>query len=234
MIPNIWNKDTYKDYINYLISIKEIKYKDFSNKLTTSKYPMLGIRLPILRNIAKDISKTNIIDFLELNTDTYFEEVMIYGFVIQYLDEENFYKYFKIFIDKIDNWSICDSCCMSFKKHIKKNKNKYFKEIKKLVKSKKEYYVRVSLVLLLNNYVEEEYLDDIKDILNNINTDKYYINMAASWLVCELMIKYPEYTKELLKSKTFTKDIQNKAISKIRDSFRVKKEDKDKVNTYKM
>ena len=55
-LPTIWNKETYQEYINYLISIKEDKYKEFHSKLCFTKYEILGIRLPIIRKIAKEIS----------------------------------------------------------------------------------------------------------------------------------------------------------------------------------
>ena len=51
----IWNKDTYKDFINYLFSLKDEKYKDFHSKITDTKLEIIGIRVPILRNIAKRI-----------------------------------------------------------------------------------------------------------------------------------------------------------------------------------
>ena len=57
---NNWNKNTYQEFINYLISIKEDNYKNFHEGLVlNSKYQMLGIRLPIMRKISKEISKYN-------------------------------------------------------------------------------------------------------------------------------------------------------------------------------
>ena len=78
-LPTIWNKETYQEYINYLISIKEDKYKEFHSKLCFTKYEILGIRLPIIRKIAKEISKTNYEDFLKLTKSKYYEEVLIEG-----------------------------------------------------------------------------------------------------------------------------------------------------------
>ena len=57
MIPTTWNNKTYKEFINYLDSIKDNKYKEFHNSLVKdSKYEILGVKLPILRNISKEIS----------------------------------------------------------------------------------------------------------------------------------------------------------------------------------
>ena len=90
---NSWTTNNYQDFLNYLNSIKEEKYKEFHEGLVlNSKYQMLGIRLPIMRNIAKEISKSNIIEFLNVSKDNYYEEVMIQGLVISSIkDEELFY-----------------------------------------------------------------------------------------------------------------------------------------------
>ena len=114
---NIWNKTDYKNYIELLFSLKDDKYKEFHKSLVlNSKYEMIGVRVPIMRKIAKEISKTNIFEFLKYVNSKYYEEVLIEGLVISYIkDEELFYKYFKEYIKKIDNWAICDSFCSSIK-----------------------------------------------------------------------------------------------------------------------
>ena len=57
--------------------------------------------------------------------------------------------------------------------------------------------------------------------------------MAESWLVCELYVHYPQRVTEFLKRNNLNKFTQNKSISKIRDSYRVTKEEKDFLNTLK-
>ena len=46
MIPDIWNKESYKAFIEYLISIKDSKYKEFHSSIVlNSKYEIIGIRV---------------------------------------------------------------------------------------------------------------------------------------------------------------------------------------------
>ena len=61
-----WNKQTYKEFIKYLFSIKDLKYAEFHSSLTKNNN-LIGIKTPILKQIAKSISKTNYIDFIKLN-----------------------------------------------------------------------------------------------------------------------------------------------------------------------
>ena len=232
-IPTIWTKETYQEYINYLISIKEDRYKEFHSKLCFTKYKILGIRLPIIRKISKQISNTNYKDFLKYTKSKYYEEVMIEGLVISTIkDEIIFDKYFTKYINKIDNWGICDSFCNSLN-IVNKNPSKYFKLCKELPLSTEEFISRVGLIIILNYFIKKEYLTDIFNILDSIKSDKYYVNMAQAWLICELYIYYPQATEKYLKNNKLNKFTHNKSISKIRESYRISKETKEYLNTLK-
>ena len=229
-----WNKAEYENFIKYLKSLQDVKYREFHSSLVlNSKYKMIGIKVPVMRDIAKEISKKNIDDFLKIAQEEYYEEVMIQGLVISHIkDEEFFYKCFKEYIKKIDNWALCDSFCSSIK-IVEKYEEKYFKETLKLAKDKREFISRVGLVTILNHFVSEKNLSTIFDTLNNIDSDLFYINMAEAWLICDMYIKYPKETELYLKDNKLNRFTQNKAISKIRDSFRVSKEEKNMLNKYK-
>ena len=229
-----WNEEEYKEFIEYLISLQDRKYKEFHSSLVlNSKYEMIGIRVPIMRDIAKKISKSNIEEFLKYSKDNYYEEIMIQGLVISYIkDEEKFYKYFKEYINKVDNWALCDSFCASIK-IVRKYEEKYFKEAIKLALNKEEFISRVGLIIILDHFITLNNLNTIFDTLNEIKSDKFYINMAEAWLLCEMYIKYPENTRKFLKENNLNKFTQNKAISKIHDSYRVSKEEKDLLNEYR-
>ena len=158
---------------------------------------------------------------------------MIQGLVISHIkDEKQFYKYFREYINKIDNWALCDSFCSSIK-IVRKYEEKYFKEAVKLTLNKEEFISRVGLVMILNHFINKNNLDIIFDTLNKIQSDKFYINMAEAWLSCELYIKYPKETTKFLKKNNLNKFTQNKAISKIHDSYRVSKEEKELLNNYR-
>ena len=230
-IFKIRNKEEYDRFVNYLITLQDKKYKEFHSSLVLdSKYEIIGIRAPIMRDVAKKIAKTNFEEFLKVAGDKYYEEVMIRGFVISHIkDEKSFYQYFKEHINKIDNWALCDSFCNSIK-IVRKYEDKYFKEAIKLSLNKDEFKSRVGLVIILSHFVSKENLEIIFDTLNKIQSDKFYINMAEAWLLCDIYIKFPKETEEFLKKNNLNKFTQNKAISKIHDSYRVSKEDKEKLS----
>ena len=55
--------------------------------------------------------------------------------------------------------------------------------------------------------------------------------MAEAWLLCEMYIKFPKETKTFIQKNNLNKFTHNKAISKIHDSYRVSKEEKEYLNT---
>ena len=235
MIPKEWDEKSYKDFVESLINIRDEKYKEFHSSLVlNSKYEMIGIRVPTMKKIAKEIAKTTDLEkFFEYAQDKYYEEVMIQGLVISHIkDEKLFYKYFKKHINKIDNWALCDTFCSAIK-IIKKYEDKYFKEAINMSLNKKEFISRVGLVIILDHFISRENINTIYETLNKINSDKFYINMAEAWLVCELYIKYSSETKEFIKNNNLNKFTQNKAISKIHDSYRVSAEEKVLLNEYR-
>lgn len=228
-----WNQKEYSNYIEYLKSLREETYKQFHSKLTTTKYEILGIRVPIQRKIAKEICKGDIVSFLECSKSLYYEEVMIKGFVLASIqDKELLLRYLEDYVSLIDNWAINDGFCNSLK-IVNLEKEFWFSYFANYLRSSEEFKVRVGLIVFLSFYVEEAYLEEIFSLIEEITLDQYYVNMGIAWLLCECFTKYRDVTlKYLLKSKinTFT---FNKTISKIRDSYRISKEDKEYLNSLK-
>lgn len=228
-----WNLKDYKKYEDYLFSLQDLDYQKFHSKITKTNYKIIGIRVPLMRKIADNIYKGNYLKYLESYDNNYYEEIFIRGIVISKIKDINILiKQMKEFVLKIDNWAICDSFCNSLK-IVNKNKDIFWDEILNFIKSDKEFVVRVGIILILNFYIEEKYLDKIFNIFDNLNTDKYYINMAISWTICEMYIKYKDKTLKYMQKNKLNCFVQNKTISKIKDSYRISKEEKEYLNQLK-
>lgn len=224
----------YDELRKHLLTFKDVKYRDFTKKIVDTKYEMIGIRIPILRKIAKDIVKTDYIDYLDNFNYKYFEEIFIYGFVLGHIKEKNlFKKYLNRYIKMIDNWSLCDSAVASFK-IFKTNKFNMYDVVDKLINSKKTFEIRAGIVILLDYYIEDSYLNDIFKYANTLRSSEYYVNMALAWLLSICYIKYPEETYKFLLDNNLDKFTFNMTISKICDSYRVDKKDKDKLKKLKI
>ena len=228
-----WDKNDYRNYEKYLLSLQDLEYKKFHSGLIKTNYGIIGIRVPIMRNIAKEIYKGNLTDYLKINDNNYYEEIFIRGIVISKIKDMNLLiEEFNKFVYKIDNWAICDSFCNSLK-IVEKNKEVFWNIILKLIKVQDEFVVRTAIILILNYYIEEKYMDDIFNIFDNLNTDKYYINMAIAWTLCEMYIKQKDKTLKYLENNKLNSFVINKTISKIKDLYRVTQEEKEYLNMFR-
>ena len=52
----IWDSNNRKSYIKYLDSLEDLEYKKFHSGIVNTKLDIIGIRMPILKNIAKYIN----------------------------------------------------------------------------------------------------------------------------------------------------------------------------------
>lgn len=228
-----WCLEKYKEFVNYLLSLQDLKYKEFHSGLNSTNLEIIGIRVPVLRNIAKKILKTDVEKFFSLVESNYYEEIFIEGIVLANCSEDIIDKYLMNFIVKIDNWGICDSFCSSLK-IVKKKQGKYWIYFTGLIDPTKEFQTRVSLIILMNYYLNDNYIDRVLKIVSSIKSDYYYINMAISWLLSVAIINYEDKVIELLRSKKLSKFVQNKTISKIQDSYRINKYLKESVKQFKI
>ena len=68
-----------------LNSLSDQEYKKFHSSLCPNAKNMIGVRIPELRRMAKEIANTNGKEFLEKYQFEYYEERMLQGFVIGYM-----------------------------------------------------------------------------------------------------------------------------------------------------
>jgi hypothetical protein len=68
-----------------LSDLTEEKYRKFASSLLPEGTNMLGVRLPLLRNIAKEIVKKGWRDYVSSPPTECFEEIMLLGMVIGYV-----------------------------------------------------------------------------------------------------------------------------------------------------
>lgn len=217
-----------------LLEERDEKYQKFSAALLPGVKNVLGVRIPQLRKIAKDIYKnTNWQEFLNTESE-YFEETMLQGMVIGLIKDspEKILKYVETFVPCINNWSVCDCFCCSLK-FVQTNKNIMWEFLKKYKKTKKEYEIRFVLVILLNYFIEKKYLNDIFKIIECYQYDDYYSMMGAAWLVSICYIKYPDETFKFLQNTSIDNRTFNKSIQKIIESRQVDKETKKYLKNMK-
>ncbi|MNP61916.1 hypothetical protein D3C76_1571480 [compost metagenome] len=87
--------------------------------------------------------------------------------------------------------------------------------------------------MLLNFFVDEEYIDEVLRLLNRIEHKGYYVKMAVAWAVSICFIKLPGQTMVLLRNNTLDDFTFNKVLQKITESYRVDQETKMRIRGMK-
>ncbi|WP_195575596.1 DNA alkylation repair protein [Paenibacillus sp. 1001270B_150601_E10] len=217
-----------------LESLADEDYQKFSTALIPTINNVLGVRLPKLRALAKEIAKGDWRAYLQEADEEYFEEVMLQGMVIGYVKAElhDILEYVAQFVPKINNWSVCDSFCAGLKM-TSKHQAEVWTFLQPYLHSRKEYELRFGAVMLLQYYVDETYLPQVLQLLDQIRHEEYYVKMAVAWAISICYVKYPEQTLIYLKDNSLDDFTYNKALQKITESTRVDAEMKAFIRSLK-
>ena len=212
-----------------LYSNEDLGYRDFNSKLipNISKDRIIGVRMPILRKIAKDIYNDKYIDefLLELPHE-YHEENILHGIILtlKYNDIDILLDKLDLFLPYMDNWAVTD---VISPKLFKKYPNKGYERIKLWINSDCEYVIRFGIVSLLQFYLDDNYKLEILELVSKINSDYFYVKMAISWFYSIALIKQYDDMIVYLESYKLDKWIHNKTIQKAIESYCISNDRKE-------
>lgn len=210
------------------------KYRAFHSNLCPGTENILGVRVPVIRKIAKELAKDNWRENYEKIGNEYYEEIMLQGMILGLAktDVEETKQYLIKYIPKIDNWAVCDTCCAGLK-ITAKNRETMWEFLQPYLKSEKEFEIRFGVVMLLDYYIIPEYLGKLFKTFDYIKHEGYYVKMAVAWAISICYIKFPKETDAYLKKNKLDNFTYNKAIQKIIESYRVSDEEKQELRARK-
>lgn len=214
-----------------LFAEKDDGYREFTVKLIPGCENFIGVRVPVLRSISKEILKGDWrSDLDEIGTD-YLEEVVVRGFVISYakMDFEERKGYIEKHVPLITNWSSCDLFCY---RPSEKDTETYFEFAKKYLDLPGEFEKRFGIVAMMK-FIDDKHIDEILSLMDSVGHEGYYVKMAVAWTLSMCYVKYPEKTETYLKSCKLDDFTYNKTLQKITESLRVDSETKTKIRKMK-
>ncbi len=217
-----------------LEALAEKEYGEFSKRLIPGEVLVLGVRLPKLRKIAKQLAKGDWQEYLQHAADDSMEETLLQGMTLGYVkaDFENKEPYLTRFIPKIDNWSVCDSTCSSMK-DAKQEPALVWEYLQSYLASEQAYEIRFGVVMLLNYYINDDYIAQVLEWMERIKNPHYYVKMAVAWNVSMCYVAFPKQTMSFLQQTKIDDWTYNKAIQKIRESHQVSAEEKEFLKSMK-
>jgi len=220
------------DVRQQLFMLQDKTYGEFHKKLCPGTENIIGVRIPALRQLAKTIVNSGEGYNFLLAPTKYNEEVMLKGLIIG-LVKLPFAKRLDLiakFIPRINNWGVCDTFCASLK-DTKKNQEMMWEFLKAYLNSQEVYERRFAIVMLLDYFIDDVYIDRTLKILRKFKTKDYYVQMALAWAISICFINFPKQTMGLLQNNQLDDFTYNKALQKIVESLRVDKDTKDVMRT---
>ncbi len=223
--------------IDELMKVQDSKHKEFTKKLIPNIdiENIIGIKIPYLRSLSKKLLKERKEDvelFLNEMPHKFLEENMLHGFLIcEFKDINEVILLTEKFLPYIDNWAVCDSFLPKiFEKHL----NILIIKIKEWIKAKHTYTVRFAIGLLLKYYLGIFFQKEFLNIVANVKTESYYVNMMIAWFFAESLVKQKSETLPFIENHSLNTWVHNKTIQKAIESYRVDKEFKEYLKGLKI
>lgn len=212
------------------------KYREFHGRLIPGGETIFyGVRVPALRKFARQLAKEDWRGFVELTKDSSVYELnMLCGMVcaLAKCDFEEKLEYVEKFIPSINNWAVCDIVCGDLK-DVKNNRERMYQFILPYLESQQEYEVRFAVVILMQYFVTDEYINNVLKNYDGIRHKGYYVKMAVAWGISICYVKYRDITLEYLASCNLDDFTYNKSVQKMIESLRVSREDKEMLRSMK-
>lgn len=163
-----------------LLEMAEPRYREFISPLMPGEEHVIGIRIPQLRRIAREIARGEWRAYLDTAEGFYFEERLLQGLVIacaKCTPEEKL-RHVARFVPKIDNWAVCDCFCWRLKAA---EREPMWRFIRPYFRSGAEYDIRFAVVMALGNFADAEHIGQLLGLLGAVRHEGYYARMGVAW-----------------------------------------------------
>ena len=217
--------------VNWFLAQADPEYQSFTQRLLPGTSPILGVRLPKIRSLAKKIAKEDPLNYLLTAKDDSFEKIMLQGMVIGYLpmDFSNVSPYIRDFVRKIDNWSVCDSFCCGLK-IAKKYPKEMWDLINEFLVREEEFSIRFGIIMMLTYYIDCTHIEEVFLRLSSITNRTYYVKMGIAWTVSICYKQFPEKTLDFLTDGSLSGELIQMSLKKIGELAHMTKEKKLEIS----
>ncbi len=212
---------------NRLFEMQDMKYRDFHALLmpTVDKKRVIGVRVPELRKLAKELSRNGEgQEFIKILPHKFYEEDNVHAFIVEQIKD------FDLclcetdrFLPFIDNWATCD---MFSPKVFSKHSDIIFEKSLEWISSEKTYTIRYGIGMLMRYFLDDNFNEDVLKIVAGVKSEEYYVNMMIAWFFATALSKQYDTTIKYIVSGNLDVWVHNKAIQKAIESNRIDPETK--------
>ena len=201
----------------------ESQYRTFIARVVATADPatMLGVRVPKLRRLAKEILRSDSRDaFLEELPHTYYEEYLLHAFVLnEEKDAEHTIAGLGRLLPFVNNWAVSDAL---MPKSFRKLPPERLEELsRQWMASKHEYTKRFGISLLMHYLLPEHFRPEHLMWAKEADDGRYYVEMMIGWYVAEALVTQEETVLPFIEAKVLPEKTERMAIQKALDSRRI-------------
>ena len=197
-------------------------YAAFNQRIVNTKMPVIGVRVPDLRRLARrlapDMDSADISKLLTTQDES-FDYVLLCGLLITHarLDDQTAIDLTKQYLPHVDSWAHID---VFVEKKRRFAGEMWWDFALECLQNEAEFTVRYGIVSLMTNFLDESHIDQVFTALRGIKHDGYYVKMALAWLYATAAVNFFEKTLAELENSQIDMWTRNKAYQKMRESRR--------------
>lgn len=217
----------------HLESLADPEYKAFNAKLipNVAADTMIGIRVPVLRVFAKELRRGDgrvLEQFLADLPHRYFEENMLHAILIGEVcaSVEEVIAELTRFLPYADNWAVTDTIRIRALRRADADVRLWLDQLARWARDTHTYTIRYAVVALMADFLDDRFDAMQLQLVETIQSDEYYVNMARAWYFATALAKQWESTLPLLAERRLDPWTHNKTIQKACESYRVSSEHK--------
>ena len=234
--------------VKLLLENQDLKYRDFHASLLPNidKKSIIGVRVPVMRKIAKEFvagsTPAELNRFLDKLPHRYFEENQVHLFAVERIkDMDECLRRIEQFLPYIDNWAVCDG---KSPKALLKDERRFYAKVCEWLESPEPYTVRFGVNMLMAFFLDARFKKEQLELVAAIDegrfddsdsecvgakmraTDRYYVQMVIAWYFATALAKQWNAAFPYIKGRRLSPWIHAKAIQKECESFRITNEQK--------
>ena len=220
--------------LDRLAALSDPAYADFQAKLipTVPRETVLGVRLPLLRGLAKEIKGDEARAFLSALPHGTLEENLLHAILVgRERDFAAVIAELDAFLPYADNWAVTDILRPAI---FSKRPAEALAHIERWLRSPLPYVRRAAVGFLMAYYLDGNFAPAILTLPAKIPQAEYYVGMEVAWFYATALAKRWDETLPYLTEHRLPAWTHNKTIQKATESYRVTPERKEYHKTLKI
>jgi 3-methyladenine DNA glycosylase AlkD len=220
-----------KAFLSKLQKLSEgnAEYASFNKRIVNTKKDVIGVRLPDIRRLAKEISKgmdyAAVFSFIKSIDINSYEQTLTSGLVIDYAEISDAEKIelTREYLKYVDSWAHIDSFVSPQKKP---DDGLLWDFAIECLDKEEEFTVRYGVICLMKSFLTKDNIPNVFRILRGVRNEAYYVKMGMAWLYAEASLQDFEMTIKEMGNLEIDVWTRRKGLQKMLESNRLTAEQK--------